>query len=116
MALPNRYSAGDDIVLPMTVYHNGVVQDISGWTIKAAIVDMGRKTLANGTAVVDCTITDGPTGEFTATFPADETDVIVPGDYYVEVQFTNDGKIRTPDRVKITILAQGIIPDPVPAP
>jgi len=113
MTIPNRYTAGDDIIIAGTINHNGVVQDISGWTLKCAITKTNMKDLATGTSIEDGVIVDGLAGRFSVEFPSTDTKDIVAGDYWLEVEATVSGKVRTMDRVKIQIFAGSVVPPPV---
>jgi len=115
MTVCNRYTVGDDISISGTIVHNGVVQDIAGWTLACAIVKPDMKTLATGSSVVAGVLTgDGSDGKFSIEFPSTDTDSIVPGEYWLEVQATVAGKVKTMDRVKIQIQASAIVPEPIP--
>lgn len=97
----NNYTVGDTVNIRATLYKNGAVEDITGYTVKAAIVGKDMKTLAAGSQIVTCTIVDATNGIVDMTFPKTDTDAILPGDYWLEIQAEVTGTTTTYDRVMI---------------
>jgi len=97
----NNYTIGDTVEIQATLNKNGAVEDITGYTIKAAIVCKDMKTLALGSQVITCSILDAAAGVVKAVFPKTDTDTIVAGDYWLEIQAEVAGTTTTYDRVLI---------------
>lgn len=97
----NNYTVGDTVSIRATLYKNGAVEDITGYTIKGAIVGKDMKTLALGSQIVNGIIYDAANGIVDFTFPKTDTDSILPGDYWLEIQAEVLGTTTTYDRVMI---------------
>lgn len=104
-----RRTIGDDIILRATLKRNGVAEDITGYTVQAAIVASDKITLATGTSVVTCATVDAAAGIVEAIFPRATTGAITAGIYLVEFQASIGAYRVTYDRAEIT-LESGAIP------
>ena len=102
-------TAGDDINIRATLLIDGVKENITGYTIQAAIVYPDKKTIATGTGIVTATIVDAVNGSISATWPRATTAAIVPGMYLIEIQSDVGSARTTYERVPINVEA-GVIP------
>ena len=98
-----RRTIGDDIILRATLKRNGVAEDVTGYTVQAAIVATDKTTLATGTSAVVCSIVDAPNGIVEAVFPRATTGAITAGIYLVEFQASIGAYRVTYDRAEITL-------------
>lgn len=102
-------TVGDDIVVNAVLMLNDQRENVTGYTLKAAIVQRDKKTLAPGTSIVDVVILDAAAGLVSATWPRSTTIDIPPGTYYVEIQASIGGLLTTYERDEL-ILEPGAIP------
>jgi hypothetical protein len=98
-----RRTVGDDIEVRATLYLNGQKENLTNYTIKAALVQPDKATLAVGTSIVDATIIDAANGVVSAMWPRATTGQIVPGLHLVEFEATIGALKTTYERAEILI-------------
>lgn len=104
-----KRTVGDDIVVRAVLQLNGQAENLTDYTIKAALVQQDKKTLAVGTGIVDAVIVDAAAGLVSATWPRATTGQIVPGLHLVEFEATIGALKTTYERAEIMI-EPGAIP------
>lgn len=103
-----RRTVGDDIEVRAVLVLNGQPENLTNYTIKAALVKPDKTTLAEGTGIVTATIIDAAAGLVSATWPRATTVAIVPGLHLVEFEATIGSLKTTYERSEI-ILEPGAI-------
>lgn len=109
----NEYLSGDDWEIPVTFTKKNNAWDVSGATIKAAVVDTSKS--ARVQVISDTTLNENAIGADWANglviveFTSAQTTGVASGKYAIEVQVEKDGKKLSGIGKKRIEVAQGTI-------